>query len=87
MWHVRLRVQPRSIVDPVDGEVLEVALGQAFVPVDQTDWKLYLLLYCPLGFRVLLWSGLLQVMADVILRFARQAQPFTGGGVQCGPNL
>ena len=76
-----------SITDPVDGEVLEGALGQAFIALDQTDWKSHVLLLRPLGFGVLLQSGLLQVTADVSLRFAWQAVPFTWGGVQCGPNL
>ena len=47
----------RSISDPVDGEVLECALGQAFVALDQMDWKSHVLLFRPLGFGVLLWSG------------------------------
>ena len=65
-----------SISDPVDSEVLEGTLGQAFVALDQTDWKSHVLLYRPLGFGVLLWSGFLQETADVSLRFARQAVPF-----------
>ena len=77
----------RNITDPVDGEVLEGALGQAFVALDQTDWESHVLLFRPLGFGVLLRSGLLQATADVSLRFAWKAKPFTLGGVQCGPNL
>ena len=67
-----------SILDPVDGEVLEGALGQAFVALDQTDWESDELLIRPLGFWVLLRSGLLQATADVSLCFARQAVPFSG---------
>ena len=62
------------IPDPVDGEVLEGALGQAFfAALDQTDWESRVLLFRPLGFGVLLWSGLLKATADVSLCFARQA--------------
>ena len=39
-----------TMTDPVDREVLEGALGQAFVALDQTDWESHLLLLCPLGF-------------------------------------
>ena len=49
----------RSISDPVDGEVLEGALGQAFVALDQMDWKSDELLFRPLGFGVLLRFRLL----------------------------
>jgi len=41
----------RCIPDPVDGEVLEGALGQAFVALDQTDWESNELLFRPLTFR------------------------------------
>jgi ribosomal protein L34E len=37
----------RSITDPVDGEVLEGALGQAFIALDQTDWMSHLWLLRP----------------------------------------
>ena len=59
-----------SITDPVDGEVLAGALGKAFVALDQADWKSHVLLLRPLGFGLLLWSGLLQATADVSLCFA-----------------
>ena len=77
----------RRIADPVDGEVLEGALGQAFIALDQTDWMSHLWLLRPLGFGLLLRSGLLQATADVCLRFARQSVSFTWGGVECGPKL
>ena len=67
--------------------MLEGALGQAFASLDQTYWKSHVLLFRPLGFGVMLRSGLLQATADVSLRFARQAKPFTWGGVQCELNL
>ena len=70
-----------SISDPVDGEVLEGALEKAFVALDKMDWESEELLFLPLGFGVLLRSGLLQATANVSLRFARQAVPFTWGGV------
>ena len=80
-------VMLRYIPDPVDGEVLEGALGQAFAALDQTDWESRVLLFRPLGFGVLLRSGLLEATADVSLCFARQAQLLTWGRLQCGPNL
>ena len=46
-----------------------------------------MLLLRPIGFGVLLWSGLLEATADVCLWFARQAQLSTYGGFQVGPNL
>ena len=76
-----------NISDPVDGEVLDGALGQAFAALDQTEWESRVLLFRSLGFEVLLWSGLLEATADVSLRFARQAQLPTWGHLQCGPNL
>ena len=60
----------RYIPDPVDGKVLEGALGQSFAAPDQTDWESRVLLFRPLGFGVLLRSGLLKATADVSLRFA-----------------
>ena len=69
-----------NISDPVDGEVLEDALGQAFVALYLVDWKSHVLLFRPFGFGVLLWSGSLQATADVILCFAGKAVPFTWGG-------
>ena len=77
----------RRISDLVDGEVLEGALGQAFIALDQTDWMSHLWLLRPLGFGLLLRSGLLQATAVVCLRFAQQAVPFMWGGVECGPKL
>ena len=77
----------RNISDLVDGEVLEGALGQAFAALDQTDWESCVLLFRPLGFGVLLRSGLLEATADVSLCFARQAQLSTWGHLQCGPSL
>ena len=80
-------VMLRYIPDPVDGEVLEGALGQAFAALDQTEWESHVLFFCPLGFGVLLRSGLLQATADVSLRFARKAQLSTWGRLQCVPNM
>ena len=76
-----------NISDPVDVEVLEDVLEQAFAALDQTEWESRVLLFRPLGFGVLLRSGLLQVTANVSLRFAWQAQLSTWGSLQCGPNL
>ena len=64
----------RNISDPVDGEVLEGALGKPFAALDQMDWESRVLLFRPLGFGVLLWSGLLEATTNVSLRFARKAQ-------------
>ena len=72
----------RYIPDPVDGEVLEGALGQIFAALDQTDWESHVL-FCPLGFGVLLWSGFLEATDNVSLQFARQAQLLTWGRLQC----
>ena len=75
----------RIISDPVDGKVLGDALGQAFIALNQTDWKSHLLLYRPLGLGVLLWSRFLQATADVSLFFAQQ--DWLWGGLQCESNL
>jgi hypothetical protein len=75
----------RNIADPVDGEVLEGALGKAFVALDQTDWDSHVLLFRPLGLGVLLWSRFLQATADVSLFFAQQ--DWLWGGLQCESNL
>ncbi len=40
-----------EITDPVNCNVLEGALGQAFVALDQTDWESNELLFRPLTFR------------------------------------
>ena len=76
-----------NITDPVDGEVLEGALGRAFAALDQTDWDARETLFCPLGFGVLLRTELLKATADVSLRTARQANLSTYGRLQCGPHL
>ena len=77
----------RGISDVDDGEVLEGALGHAFAALDQTDWDSSMSLFCSLGFRVLLWSGLLKATTNVSLRFAWQAQLSRWGSLQCGPNM
>ena len=60
----------RKIMDPVDRDVLEGALGQAFTSIDSMDWEASVTLFCPLGFWVLLQYGLLEAIAGVSLRFA-----------------
>ena len=77
----------REIPNPVDRVGLEVALGRVFSAFDMTDWVSGLSLLRPIGFGVLLRSGLLEATVDVGLRFARQAQLSTWGGVPHGPNL
>jgi hypothetical protein len=72
----------REITDPIDCDVLEGTLGWAFASLDGSDWEAHMTLFCPLGFRVLLQSGLLEAVAGVSLRFAQQAELF-----ECGPNL
>ena len=42
---------------PVDRDVLEGALGQAFAALDVSDWEAPKKLFCLLGFRVVLWSA------------------------------
>ena len=44
-------------------------------------------LFCPLGFRVLLQSGLLKAIAGVSLCFSQQAKLLMYGGLECGPNF
>ena len=77
----------REMPNPVDRDGLEDALGRVFCAFDMTDWVSGLSLLRPIGFGVLLRSGLLEATADVCLRFARQAQLSTWGGLQVGPNL
>ena len=77
----------RSISVFDGSEVLEGALGQAFAGLDQMDWDSNVLLLCPLGFGVLLWSGLLKATADVSFCFAHQAQLSRWESLQCGPNM
>ena len=76
-----------DITNPIDSDVLEGALGQAFASLDSTDWEASMTLFCPLGFQVILQSGLLEAIAEVSLRFARQAKLSTYEGLQSGPNL
>ena len=77
----------RKMPSPIDRVGLEDALGRVFSEFDMTDWMSGLLLLHPIGFGVLLWSGLLKATADVCLWFARQAQLSTWGGLPVGPNL
>jgi hypothetical protein len=77
----------REIMDTVDRDVCEGALDYAFTSLDCMDWKARVTLFCPLGFWVLLRSGLLKAAADVCLSFTRQAKLSTYGRLQCWPNL
>ena len=52
--------------------MLEGALGQAFTSFGGTDWEAHAALFFPLGFGVLLWSGLLEAIAGVSLQATRQ---------------
>ena len=52
-----------------------------------TDWNDLEKSSRPLKFRVLLRFKLLEAIARVNLRFARQAKLLTYGGLECGPNL
>ena len=53
-----------------------------------TDWEPPKRLFCPLGFRVLLRSGLLEEIAGVSLSMAHQACKLsTHSEWQCGPSL
>ena len=77
----------KGILNPVLRDVLEDALGRVFSAFDMTDWESGLLLLRPVGFGVLLSSGLLEATVDVGLRFARTAQLSTWGSVPHGPYL
>ena len=77
----------REIPNPVDRVGLKDALGRVFSVFDMTDWVSGLSLLRPIGFGVLLRSGLLEATVDVGLSFAWQAQLSTWGGVPHGPNL
>ena len=77
----------REIPNPVDRVGLEDALGRVFSAFDMTDWVSGSSLLRPIGFGVLLRSGLLEATADACLRFAWQAPLSTWGGLPVGPNL
>jgi hypothetical protein len=77
----------REMLNPVDHVGLKDALGRVFVAFDMTDWESGLMLLCPIGFGVLLWSGLLKATVDVGLRFAWKAQLSTWCDVPHGRNL
>ena len=78
----------RQIANPVDRDVLEGALGQAFDVLEETDWEASRNCFFPLGFRVLLWSRLLEAIAGVCLRVVHQAcELLTYSGWQCGTCL
>ena len=62
-----------EIMDPVDRDVLEGIFGRSFASLDGSDWEAHMTLFRPLGFRVLIQSGLLEAIAGESLRFARQA--------------
>ena len=76
-----------EITDPIYRDVLEGALSQAFASLDGTFWEASVTLFCSLGLRVLLQSGLLKAIARVSLSFAQQAELTTYGGMPHGPNL
>ena len=67
-----------EIPRPINCVVLEDALGKALSAFDMTDWGSCLLLLRPIGFGVLLRSGLLEATAGVCLRFSQQLN------CQCG---
>ena len=77
----------REIPNPVDRVGLEDALGRVFSVFNMMDWVSGSSLLRPIGFGVLLWSGLLKAIADVCLWFAWQSQPSTCGSFPVGPNL
>ena len=67
--------------------MLEGTLGQTFASLDRSDWVAYATLLRPLGFQVLLQSGLLKAIAKVSLRFSLQTNLMTYEILECGPNL
>ena len=77
-----------QITNPVDRDVLEGALRQAFAALEETDWEAFKKLFCPLGLRLLLWSRLLEAISGVSLDVAHQAcklSPYSQW--QCGLSL
>ena len=77
----------REMAIPVNRVDLEDAFGRVFSAFNLTVWVSSLLLLRPIGFGVLLRSGLLKATADVCLWFALQARLLTWGGVQVEQNL
>ena len=77
-----------EITDPVDRDVLEGALGQAFASLNITDWEAREILFFPLGFWVLLQSGLLKAVSGVSLQAVCQDRGLlTYSEWQRGPSL
>jgi hypothetical protein len=56
----------REMLNPVNHVGLKDALGRVFSAFDMTDWLSGLLLLHPIGFGVLLRSGLLEATADCV---------------------
>ena len=67
----------RGIGNPIDFDMLEESLGQAFVALDGTNWKAGHRLLRVLGCKVLFRSGLLEAFVGVSLCAAHQARGFT----------
>ena len=76
----------KEIPNPVVRDVLEDALGRVFFAFNMTDWESGSILLRPIGFGVLLGSGLREAAVNVGLWFARTAQVLTWGSAPHGPH-